>query len=141
MKNSHWCHAFVIEDELETGKFSVQFQLPAITVAFTANDLLFAQRFLDFVSETRANPVYRDAHIGNGVYRHMPEKSVDLSSSFRDTKGLLLKGGEYDSSYILRIAPSASFSMIFDICDEQLDALLGSLQEIIDDYGDTSKRT
>jgi len=31
--------------------------------------------------------------------------------------------------------------MIFDICDEQLDALLGSIQEIIDEYGDTSKGT
>ena len=119
----------------------MQFQLPAITVTFTAKDLLFAQRFLDFVSETRANPVYRDAQIGNGVYRHMQEKSVDLSSPFRDTNLVLLKNGEFDSSYILRIAPSTSCAMIFDICDEQLDALLGSIQEIIDDYGDTSKGT
>jgi hypothetical protein len=102
---------------------------------------LFAQRFLDFVSETRANPAYRDAHIGNGVYRTMPEKSVDLSSSFCDTQVVLLKDGEYDSSYILRIAPSRSCSMIFHIYDDGLDALLGSIQNIIDDHCDTSKVT
>jgi hypothetical protein len=119
----------------------VQFQLPSITITFTAGDLLFAQRFLDFVSDTRANPAYRDAHIGNGVYRTMPEKSVDLSSSFCDTQVVLLKDGEHDSSYILRIAPSRSCSMIFNICDDGLDALLGSIQNIIDDHCDTSKVT
>jgi len=31
--------------------------------------------------------------------------------------------------------------MIFHIYDDQLDALLGSIQNIVDDYGDTSKGT
>jgi hypothetical protein len=141
MNDSYRCEVFVTEDKQGTGVFSVQFQLRSITITFTAGDLLFAQRFLDFVSETRANPAYRDAKIGNGVYRTMPEKSVDLSSSFCDTKVVLLKDGEYDSSYVLRIEPSTSCSMVFHIYDDQLDALLGSIQNIVDDYCDTSKGT
>ena len=141
MNDSYRCDVFVTEDKPETGAFSVQFQLPSITITFTSEDLLFAQRFLDFVSETRANPAYRDVHIGNGVYRTMPEKSVELSSSFRDTKVVLLKDGEYDSTYILRIAPSTSCSMIYKIYDNQLDVLLGSIQNIIDDYCDPCKGT
>jgi hypothetical protein len=141
MNDSYPCDVFVTEDKPETGVFSVQFQLSSITITFTAEDLLFAQRFLDFVSETRANPAYRDARIGKGAYRHMPEKSVDLSSSFRDAKVVLLKDGEGDSIYILRIAPSTSCSMTFHIYDDQLDALLGGIQNIIDEYPDTSKGT
>src|SRR4051812_25317424 len=106
MNDSYPCDVFVTDDTPETGVFSVQFQLSSITITFTAEDLLFAQRFLDFVSDTRANPAYRDVRIGKGTYRTMPEKSVDLSSSFRDTKVVLLKDGEGDSTYILRIAPS-----------------------------------
>jgi hypothetical protein len=141
MNDSYRCDVFVTEDKPETGVFSVQFQLSSITITFTAEDLLFAQRFIDFVSETRANPDYRDTHVGNGVYRTMPEKIVDLSSSFRDTKVVLRKDGEYDSTYTLRIAPSTSCSMLFHIYDEKLDAFLGSIQEIIDDYAGKSKRT
>ena len=141
MNDSYRSDVFVTEDKPETAVFSVQFQLSSITITFVAEDLLFVQGILDFVSETRANPAYRDAHIGNGVYRTMAEKSVDLSSSFRDTKVVLLKDGEHDSTYVLRIAPSTSCSMLFHIYDEQLDALVGSLQNIIDDIGDTSKGT
>ncbi len=141
MSDSYPCDVFVTEDKPETGLFSVQFQLSVTTITFTAEDLLFAQRFLDFVSETRANPAYRDAHVGNGVYRTMPEKSVDLSSSFRDTKVVLVKDGEYDSTYVLRIEPSTSCSMLFKIYDDQLDALLGRIQNIIDDHCDISKGT
>ena len=141
MNASYRCDVFVTEDKPETGVFSVQFQLSSISITFVAEDLLFVQRILDFVSETRANPAYRDAHIGNGVYRTMPEKGVDLSSSFRDTKVVLLKDGEHDSTYVLRMAPSMSCSMLFHIYDDQLDALLGSIQNIIDDYCDTSRDT
>jgi len=141
MNNSYTWHVFVSEDKPADGLFSVQFQLPAITITFTAENLLFARRILDFVAETRANPAFRDPHLGNGVFRHMPEKSIDLSASFRDTRIVLLKNGEYDSSYVLRIAPSSSLALIFDISDERLDALLDSLKDIIDDYCDTAKGT
>jgi hypothetical protein len=141
MNDSNRCEVFVTEDKERTGVFSVQFQLDSITITFTAGDLLFAQRILDFVSETRANPAYRDAEIGNGVYRTMPEKSVDLSSSFCDTKVVLLKDGEYDSGYVLRITPSKSCAMILDIYDERLDALLSGIQDIVDELEDTSKDT
>lgn len=139
MNDSYPCDVFVTEDEPETGVFSAQFRLSSITITLTAQDVLFAQRFLDFVSETRANPAYRDTRIGNGVFRTMPEKSIDLSSSFRDTKVVVLKDGEGDSTYVLRIAPSASCSIICDIYDDQLDALLGSMRNIIDDHGGTSR--
>ncbi len=139
MSDSDWCHIFVTEDEHEGGVLSVQFQLPAITMTLAARDLLFAKRIIAFVAETRGNPAFRDAHIGGGVYRHMPEKSIDLSSSFPDSRVLLLKNGEFDSSFILRVEPCSTFSGILDLHDEQLDAMLDSLQEIIDDYGDGQK--
>ena len=105
MSNSDWCHILVTEDEHEGGFLSVQFQLPAITMTLAARDLLFAKRIIAFVAETRGNPAFRDAHIGGGVYRHMPEKSIDLSSSFPDSRVLLVKNGEFDSSFILRVEP------------------------------------
>jgi len=136
-----YCRIFVNEDEHEGRLVSVQFQMPAITMTLAVRDLLFAKRIIAFVAETRGNPAFRDAHIGGGVYRHMPEKSVDLSSSFPDSRVFLQKDGEYDSSFILRVEPCSTFSGVLDIHDEQLDAMLDSLQEIIDDYGDGQKDT
>ena len=141
MSRSAYCYIFVNEDEHEGGLLSVQFQLPAITMTLAARDLSFARKIIAFVGETRGNPAFRDAHIGGGVYRHMPEKSVDLSSSFPDARVLLRKNGEYDSGFILRIEPCPTFSGILDIHDEQLDAMLERLQEIVDDYGDGQKDT
>ena len=141
MSDSDWCHIFVTEDEHEVGVLSVQFQFPAITMTLAARDLLFAKRIIAFVAETRGNPAFRDAHIGDGVYHRMPEKSVDLSSSFPGSRLLLLKNGEFDSSFFLRIEPCSTFLGVVDIHDEQLDAMLNSLQEIIDEYGDGQKHT
>jgi len=136
-----YCHIFVNEDEHKGGLVSVQFQMPAITMTLAVRDLLFAKRIIAFVAETRGNPAFRDPHIGGGVYRHMPEKSVDLSSSFPDSRVFLRKNGEFDSSFILRVEPCSTFSGILDLHDEQLAAMLDSLQEIIDDYGDGQKDT
>jgi hypothetical protein len=136
MSDSDWCHIFVTEDKHEGGLLSVQFQLPAITMTLAARDLLFAKKTIAFVAETRGNPAFRDAHIGGGVYRHMPKKSIDLSSSFPGSRVLLIKNGEFDSSFILRVEPCSTFSGMLDLHDAQLDAMLDSLQEIIDDYGE-----
>jgi hypothetical protein len=139
MSDSTWCHIFVNEAGHEGGVVSVQFQFPPITVTLAARDLLFAKRIIAFVAETRGNPAFRDTHIGGGVYRPMPEKSVDLSSSFPGSRVLLSKDGEYDSSYILRVEPCLTFSGSLELHDEQLDAMLASLQEIIDDHGNGQK--
>jgi len=136
-----YCHIFVNEDEHGGRLLSVQFQMPAITITLAARDLLFAKRIIAFVAETRGNPAFRDAHIGDGVYRHMPEKSVDISSSFPDARVFLRKNGECDSSFILHVEPCSSFSGVLDLHDEQLDAMLDSLQEIINHYGDGEEDT
>ena len=70
----------------------------------TATDLSFAQRILAFIEETRDNPAFRDVHLGDGVYRRMSEKSIDLSSCFAGTPFVFQKPGEYDASYAVRIA-------------------------------------
>ena len=131
-----YCHIFVNQDEHEGRVLSVQFQKPAVTMTLAAQDILFAKKIIAFVAETRGNPAFRDAHIGGGVYSHMPEKSIDLSSSFPDSRVSLRKNGEYDSSFILRVEPCSAFSGIFDFHDEQLDHMLDSLQAILDDYDD-----
>jgi hypothetical protein len=141
MSNSHLFDIFVTEDEHGGGLASVQFQLPALTITLAARDLLFAKKIIAFVAETRGNPAFRDEHIGGGVYRHMPEKSVDVSSSFPASRVVLVKDGEYDSSFILRIEPCPSFSGALELHDEQLDAMLDSLQEILHDYDDESRGT
>jgi hypothetical protein len=136
MSDSAWCHIFVSEGKDKGGVLSVQFQLPAITMTLAAQDLAFAKKIIAFVAETRGNPAFRDAHIGGGVYRHMPEKSVDLSPSFPGSCVSLAKNGEYDSSYILRVVPCSTFSGSLDLRDDLLDAVLDSLQDLVDDYKD-----
>ena len=140
MSNSDWCRIFVTENKTEAGSFSVQFQFPAITMTLVARDLLFAKRIIAFVTETRCNPVFRDAHIGGGVYRHIPEKSIDLSSSFPHSRVLLVKNGEYESGFVMRIEPCSTFSGCIAIHDE-LEAMLDALREIADDYEAGQKDT
>ena len=102
---------------------------------------MFAKRIIAFVAETRGNPAFRDEHTGGGVYRRMPEKSVDLSSSFPASRVVLIKDGECDSSYILRVEPCPTFSGALQLSDEQLDAMLDSLREVLDDYADEPRGT
>jgi hypothetical protein len=141
MSNSASCYIFVNEDKDKGGLLSVQFQLPAITMTLAAQDLAFAKKIIAFVAETRGNPAFRDAHIGGGVYRPMPEKSIDISSSFPGSRVSLAKNGEFDSSFILRVEPCSTFSGILDLHDDLLDAVLESLQDIVDDYGDVQSDT
>src|SRR5690606_13722732 len=110
-----------IEGEHNGCMLAVQFQMPAITMTLAARDLLFAQKIIAFVADTRDSPAFRDTDIGGGVYRHIPEKSIDLSSSFPDSRVILQKTGEFDSSFILRFEPCSTFSGILELQDEQLD--------------------
>ena len=133
MSESAYCDIFV--DDPCDGVFSVQIQLPALTITLTAHDLMFAKRILDFISETRSNPTFRDAHLGNGVYRHVPQKLIDLSSSFCGTTLQFEKDGEYDSRYFVRMHSSSS-RVTFSLGDQLLDVFAESLQEVIDNSSD-----
>ena len=128
-----WCDVSVSEHEPEQGHFRINFQLPHFSFTVTATDLLFAKRVLAFVAETRGNPVYRDTPVGGGVYRHMPEKSIDLSTSFKDTAFKFQKLGSSDCYYLLKVA-SGSLWLSFRMEDELLVAFADGLQEIIDNY-------
>jgi len=124
---------FVSADE-SAGQYGVQWQFPGVRVNCTAKDLTFAQRIIDFVAETRANPVYRDRPLGGGVYRHMDEKSIDLSSCFLDVSFTLRKSGESDHGYSVRFSASSGFWMVVDLYDEELDDFLSGLREIVEDH-------
>ena len=135
MSNSEgWCQVFVTEVVPGACLYSVQFQLPALTVTMVARDLLFAAKLIEFVEETRGNPDFRDVHLGGGRYRRTPETSVDLSASFPETGVVLIKDGESDSRFFLRVEPCASFWTTIDFCDGQVDALLDGLKEVIDEF-------
>lgn len=125
---------FVTGDEPSEGLFTLNFQTPLTTVILTAGDLLFARRILEFVEETRGNPIYRDIPLADGRFRRIPEKSVDLSASFPGTAACLEKDGEYDDSYVFRITPSTACCLIFQIRGDRLEALLESIQDVVDDW-------
>ena len=124
---------FTTADAQDNGRYGVQWQFPGFTINCTATDLGFAQRILDFVTETRANPAYRDRPLGGGVYRHMDEKSIDLSSQFLDVGFTLSKIGEYDHGYELRFSSSSRFWIRVELHDQELDDFLFGLTEIIRD--------
>jgi len=130
------CNVFVSEDTPRDGLCEVQIQMAGHCMTLTAANLSFARRIVDFVSETKDNPKYRDMRLANGHYRHMPEKSVELSPSFRNTRIELEKDGEFDDSYVLRIRPSSDVHFIFPLVGLELDAFVACMQEIIDDYCD-----
>ncbi len=115
-------------------RHSVQWQFPRFTINCIAMDMTFAQRILDFVAETRANPGYRDRPIGGGKYRHMDEKSIDLSSYFKDVGFTLRKSGVYDHGYTLRFSSSSSFWILVELHDQELDDFLCGLKDIVQDH-------
>jgi hypothetical protein len=125
---------FITADEQAAGPYCVQWQFPAFTINCTATDLTFARRIIDFVAETRANPAYRDRPLGGGVFRHMDEKSIDLSSQFVDVSFKLSKIGEYDHGYTLQFSSSSRFWFRVELHDQELDDFLYGLREIIQSY-------
>jgi hypothetical protein len=134
MNNSKpWCDIFVTEDELEQSLYKISIQTTHFNLFLTATDLSFARRTLDFIAETKGNALYRDTPVGGGEYRYMPEKSVDLSSSFRNTTLKFQKLGSSDCAYLVRAA-AAEISLCFEMWDELLEAFANGLQGIIDDY-------
>src|SRR5947207_2237991 len=119
MIRTFWCHVFVEAKARSPKRYSVQVQVPAITLTIPARDLTFAVRAVDFVAATRDNPKFRDKPIGGGRYRRMPEKLVDLSDSFIRTSVTLQKDGEFDDRYFVRIASSRKGSIAFTLAGEQ----------------------
>src|SRR5687768_9303212 len=120
---------FVTEDEHGPGRHGVQWQFPGFTITCVAFDLSFAQEIIDFVTETRANPAYRDIPLGAEMYRHMPEKSIDLSRHFSAMKFTVDKMGEWDHGYSICL-DGAAFSISFEVHEKELDDFLTGLQEI-----------
>ena len=121
---------FIAEDTPTVGSLQVQFQFPTFALTLIARDVSFAQRILDFVSETKGNPDYRDLNLGDGRYRCMPEKTIDLSASFPESTFVIEKDGEFNDSYVFRVASPAGLCLQFDIRGELLETLVEVLRDI-----------
>src|SRR5262245_14664135 len=118
---------FVTENEHGPGRHGVQWQFRGVTITCVARELSFAHEIRNFVAETRANPAYRDRPIGEGKYRHMPEKCINLSPYFLDVEFTMLKLGEWDHGYLIRISPRSQFSISFELHEKELDEFLDGL--------------
>lgn len=127
-----WCHTFVTPDEAVENRWEIQWQFPTFTLTVTATSHLFAEQILAFVAETRGNPQYRDIPLGGGVYRHMDEKSVDLSPYLENACFKLRKSGESDHGYSLDLA-SQSLHLRFELHNDALDAFLDGIEDIAED--------
>jgi hypothetical protein len=125
------CDISIDDDTPTVGLFEVHFQFSDFRLTLTATDLSFLQRILDFVAETKGNPEYRDLCLGGGHYRCMPEKSIDLSGSFRDSKFVLQKDGEYDDAYIVRVECLTGLRVGFDLRGKRLDEFIESLHDML----------
>lgn len=129
--NIYW-DIFVDEDKPEEGLYEIHWQTPKISLTLTAKDLSFAKAITDFIIETRNNPNFRDAPLGNGKYRGL-DKELDLSEYFVDTSICIGKNGEFDSRYYMRIS-SGKIWLRPDIWDLEIDGLLNTLNEIVEDW-------
>lgn len=125
---SFHCDVIVIEDDPTVGAFNVQFQFRTFTLTLTASDLAFARRIVDFVSETKGNPAYRDQHLGGGVYKTMPEKCIDLSSSFPGVSFEFQKNGEFDDAYVAHVACSSGMRLHVEIRGDELESFVEGLR-------------
>jgi hypothetical protein len=128
------CFACVQRKGQSAKTYLLHFQVPSLTITLAAHSLSFAAKAIKFIETTRNNPKFRDKHLGGGVYRHMPQKRVDLSASFVRTKVTIHKYGEFDDRYFIRVTSSPTNTLVIAVGGEQLDAFLGSLREIIDDH-------
>jgi hypothetical protein len=124
---------FVAENEHGPGQHGVQWQFPGFTITCVARDLSFAQKIQSFVAETRANPAYRDTPLGDGKYRTMPEKSIDLSPYFSDVTLTMSKLGEWDHGYLILISTGFQFSISFELHEKELDDFISDLVELAQD--------
>jgi hypothetical protein len=121
---------FVTENEDASDRYRIQWQFRDVTVDCVASDLVFARRIINFVADTRGNPSFRDAPLGGGASRKMPDKRIDLSSHFMDIKFEFWKLGEYDHAYLLRIALGKSFWISTELHERELDDFLDGLRGI-----------
>lgn len=129
-----WSHLFLTEDARTPGLFSFQCQLPRLTFTLQAVDTAFVRQILDFVAETRADPRYRDAPLGGGLYRHYsPTKALDLSACFRDASFTIVKLGEGDASYALHFGHEPGLQIQVELHDAGLDAFLDQLRDLADE--------
>ncbi|MCP4105763.1 MAG: hypothetical protein GY749_09530 [Desulfobacteraceae bacterium] len=125
---------FVEENDSNSGQYNIQWQFPTFTINCTATDLEIAQKIITLIEETRANPAYRDTHLGGGHYRHMEPKGIDLSYCFADVNFSIYKCGECDHGYELGFVSTSGFYVSFHLANEELDDFLYGLGEIIENY-------
>lgn len=123
---------FVTENDPGPGRHSVQWQFTGFMITCVALDLSFARELTAFVAETRANPAYRDIPLGKGLYRYMPEKSIDLSHHFLNLEFKVWKLGEWDHGYLVRISPGSHLSISVELHQKGLDDFLYGLAKFID---------
>jgi len=107
----------------------VQWQFGDFMVDCIATDLSFGQKIIDFVNQTRANPVYRDVASAPGIYRYMPEKSIDLSAHFEDLNFEVHKIGEYDHGYLIKAWRGVQLKITLELHEQELDDFLYGLRE------------
>ncbi len=137
--STNWFHygIFCTPDDHHIGRYTIGLQFPYLTINCTSINLGFAQAILDFVAETRNNPMYRDTPLGNGVYRYMNEKSIDLSQYFQDVQFRFEKIGEFDSGYLLRFACADALWLWVEMnSPEMVDLFVDGINEIVNDYVD-----
>jgi len=120
----------VSDDASGSAPFEVQFQFSTFTLTLVAADRSFARKLLEFIAETKGNPIYRARYLGAGRYRTMSEKGIDLSSSFPGSTFRFEKDGEYDDSYIARVSNPSGLELQFAVRGEQLEMLVEELHEI-----------
>ena len=123
---------FVTENEHGHGRHGIQWQFPNFTMNCIAIDLSFARQIMNFVAETRANPIYRDTPLGGETYQHIPEKDIDLSPSFSDVEFKVHKLGEWDHGYSFYVSSRPEFWVSFELHDKELDDFLTGLREVAD---------
>lgn len=125
-------HIFETDDPRGLGQHGIQWQFSHFTIDCLVIDLSFARRILDFVCETRENPIYRNVHLGEGVFRHIPEMTVDLTCCFSGIQFQIWKIGEWDHGYSFRISTGPEFSISFELHEQELDEFLVEMRDLED---------
>jgi len=128
-------NTFLFIEQLETDASSwlIQFQFSGITVNLQATSLSFLNDMSKFIHETTDNPAYRDREVASGIYRTMQEKSCTLSNCF-DIPVTIVKDGEYDDSYVMRVELSSGNWVHIDIRGKNLIELIAELDTAIDEW-------
>ena len=124
----------VTEDGTRPGRYELQWQTNGLTVDLVACDLSFAKTIVEFIAKTRNNPDFRDIPLGDGRYRRVVTE-LELDECFVGTKVCLGKDGEHDCRYYMRVG-SGMLRFCSLIHDTQVDQLVKTLNEIVEDYID-----